>query len=81
MKSEEVSKIMTIVTNYGSFSYKVLPQGVCNSSALWKILTDGNSMLDSELGKDISDLEQKIEKFLKFVKTKNLKLNSTLEKK
>ena len=47
--SPEASKLLTIVTNAGRFSYKVLPQGVCNSSALWNILTDGNSRIDSEL--------------------------------
>ena len=45
----ETSKLLTIVTNAGRFSYQVLPQGVCNSSALWNILTDGNSRIDRDL--------------------------------
>ena len=32
--STEASKLLTIVTNAGRFLYHVLPQGVCNSSAL-----------------------------------------------
>ena len=78
----ETSKLLTIVTNAGRFSYQVLPQGTCNSSALWNILTDGNSRIDSELailknmdvyllyGTDMEDLEKK-----KFAQEKNLKLN------
>ena len=85
--SPEASKLLTIVTNAGRFSYNVLPQGVCNSSALWNILTDGNSRIDSELqilknmddfmlfGRSLEELEEKIEKFMEFAKEKNLKLN------
>ena len=85
--SPEVSKLLTIVTNAGRFSYNVLPQGVCNSSALWNILTDGDSRIDSELGilknmddfllfgKSLDELEKKLEKFMEFTKKKNLKLN------
>ena len=83
----ETSKLLTIVTNCGRFSYRVLLQGVCNSSALWNILTDGNSRLDSDLailknmdnfllyGTSLEDLEQKLHKFMKFAAEKNLKLN------
>ena len=79
--------MLTIVTNAGRFSYQVLPQGTCNSSALWNILTDGNSRIDSELailqniddyllyGTDMEDLEKKIDKFMKFAQEKNRKLN------
>ena len=85
--SEEASKLLTIVTNAGRFSYRVLPQGVCNSSALWNILTDGNSRIDSELSilknmddylihaRSLEDLEKKLEKFMVFCKEKNLKLS------
>ena len=31
---EEASKLLTIVTNSGRYSYKVLPQGVCKSKNL-----------------------------------------------
>ena len=67
---------MTIVTNKGRFSFMVITQGVCNSSALWNILTDGNSGIDSELniiknmddsmlyGKDEADLETKWERVM-----------------
>ena len=85
--SEEASKLLTIITTAGRFLYRVLPQGVCNSSALWNILTDGNSRIDSELqilknmddflifGQDMEELEKKLEKFMEFAKEKNLKLN------
>ena len=62
----ETSKLLTIVTNAGQFSYQVLPHGVCNSSDLWNILTDGNSSIDSDLA---------ILKNMKFAQEKNLKLN------
>ena len=83
----EASKLLTIVTNSGRYSFRVLPQGVCNSSALWNILTDGNARLDSELAilknmdnflvyrATLEDLEKKLEKFMEFAKKKNLKLN------
>ena len=83
----ETSKLLTVVTNAGLFSYQVLPQGVCNSSALWNILTDGNSRIDRDLailknmddyllyGTDMADLEKKIDKFMRFAQEKNLKLN------
>ena len=85
--SEEASKLLTIVTNAGRFSYRVLSQGVCNSSALWNILTEGNSRINSELSilknmddylihaRTLEDLEKKLEKFMEFAKKKNLKLN------
>ena len=60
---------------------------MCNSSALWNILIDGNARLGSQLailknmddfllyGVTLEDLEQKLEKFMQFAKSKNLKLN------
>ena len=84
---EEATKLLTIVTNSGRYSYRVLLQGVCNSSALWNILTDGNARLDSQLailnnmddfllyGTTLEDLEEKLEKFMEFAKKTNLKLN------
>jgi len=68
---EEASKLLTIVTNSGRYSYKVLPQGVCNSSALWNILTDGDARLNSNL----AILEQKLITFMEFARSKNLKLD------
>ena len=62
----------------GRSSFTVTPQGVCNSSSLWNILTDGNSRIDSQLnisknmddfmlyGKDEAKLEQKLEHFMKY---------------
>ena len=56
----------------GGFSFPVMRQGVCNSSALWNILTDVDSRKDSQLnilknmdnfmlyGKDEAELEQKL---------------------
>ena len=43
------SKPLTIDTNIGGFSFTNMPQGVCNSSALWNILTDVDSRKDSQL--------------------------------
>ena len=60
---------------------------MCNSSALWNILTDGDARLNSDLailknmddfllyGVTLEDLEQKLIKFMEFAKSKNLKLN------
>ena len=45
---DQASKLLTIVTNMGHFSYSVLPQGICNSSVLWNIMTDGDSKINSE---------------------------------
>ena len=72
----ETSKLLTIVTNKGRFSFMVMAQVVCNSSALWNSLTDGNRRIDSDLniiknmddsmlyGKDEADLETKWERFM-----------------
>ena len=56
---------------------------MCNSSALWNILTDGDERLNSELTilknmddfLTLEDLEKKLIKFMEFAKSKNLKLN------
>ena len=45
---EQASKLLTLTTNMGHFCYSVLPQGICNSSALWNIMTDGDSRIDNE---------------------------------
>ena len=46
---KEASKLLTIVTNMGRFSFTVMPQGVCNSSALWNILKDCDSRIEPTL--------------------------------
>ena len=46
---EQSSKLLTIVKNIGRFTYKSLPQGICNRKALWNIMTDGESRMDSQL--------------------------------
>ena len=67
--------------------YHVFPKGICNSSAIRNILTDGNSRLDSELAilknmdnfllyrRTLEDLKKKLEKFMEFAEKKKLKLN------
>ena len=45
----QASKLLTIVTNMGRFSYRVLPQGICDNSALWNNMTDGDSRIDIQL--------------------------------
>ena len=39
--NEASSKLSTVVTNCGHFSFTVVPLEVCISTTLWKILTDG----------------------------------------
>ena len=72
----------------GRFTYKSLPQGICNSAALWNIMPDGDSRLDSQLnivknmddfllyGRNLLELQDKLEKFLSFADEKNLKLKT-----
>ena len=33
----------------GRFTFKSLPQGICNSAALRNLMTDGDSRIESEL--------------------------------
>ena len=73
---EESQELLTIVTNMDSLTFKSLPQGISNSAALWNMLRDGDSRIDSELNivKNMDDwmlyartmvaLEEKLEKFL-----------------
>ena len=46
---KEASKFLIIVTNMGRLSFTVMPQCVCNRSALWNILTNGDSRTDFDL--------------------------------
>ena len=85
---EESQLLLTITTNMGRFTFKSLPQGICNSADLWNLMTDGNSRIDSELNleknmddwmlyaRDLVKLKEKLEKFLQFAAKKNLKLKT-----
>ena len=42
----ESQKLLTIVTQQGRFSYTVTTQGVCSSSDLFNLLTDGEARYD-----------------------------------
>ena len=42
----ESQELCTIVTQQGRFSYTVTPQGVCSSSDLFNLLTDGEARYD-----------------------------------
>lgn len=79
-------KYLTIVTQQGRFCYTVTPMGVCSSSDLFNLLTDGevrwegNNVLknmDDWLlsGRTLEELQGKMEKLLTFCQSKNLKLN------
>ena len=85
---EESQELLTIVTNMGRFTFKSLSQGISNSASLWNILTDGDARIDTDLNliknmddwmlhaKNLVELEQKLEKFLQFAASKNLKLKT-----
>ena len=85
---EESQLLLTITTNMERFTFKSLPQGICNSADLWNLMTDGNSRIDSELNleknmddwmlyaRDLVKLKEKLEKFLQFAAKKNLKLKT-----
>ena len=76
---EESSKLMTIVTQYGTYRYTVLGQGICSSQDLFNWITDGGTKLDEDFqvlkniddfclfGKTLEDLEIQIDKLAKFV--------------
>ena len=85
--SEESQELLTIVTNMGRFTFKSLPQGISYAASLRNILTDGNARIDADLNliKNIDDwvlharnlveLAQKLDFFLQFAASKNLKPN------
>ena len=84
--SEESQKYLTIVTQQGRFAYTVTPQGVCSSSDLFNLLTDGQVRYDGTgtlknmddwliFGKTLEELQDKLNNLMEFCKLKNLKLN------
>ena len=54
---EESSRLMSIVTQYGTYRYTVLGQGICSSQDLFNWITDGNTKLDEDFNvlKNIDD--------------------------
>ena len=84
--SKESQKYLTIITQQGKFAYTVTPQGVCSSSDLFNLLTDGNVRFDGTntlknmddwliYGSDLDELEKKLTNLMDFCQEKNLKLN------
>ena len=82
----ESQDLCTIITQEGRFSYTVTPQGVCSSSDLFNLLTDGTTRYDSKgtlknmddwllFGATLQELEEKVLNLMLFCKDKNLKLN------
>ena len=77
---------MTIVTQYGTYRYTVLGQGICSSQDLFNWITDGGTKLDEDFqvlkniddfcvfGKTLKDLEIQIKKLVKLCRRINLKL-------
>merc|ERR1712215_114768 len=71
---DESSKLMPIVTQYGTYRYTVLGQGICSSQDLFNWITDGGTKLDEDFqvlkniddfclfGKTLEDLEKQIDK-------------------
>ena len=82
----ESSKLMSIVTQYGTYRYTVLGQGICSNQDLFNWITDGGTKLDEDFqvlkniddfcvfGKTLKDLEIQIEKLVKLCRRINLKL-------
>ena len=83
---EASSRMMTIVTIYGTYRFTVLGQGICSAQDLFNYLTDGSTKLDIKFkalknvddfllyGTSLQDLEEQIEKLMHFCKKINLKL-------
>ena len=69
-------------------SFKSLPQGIASAASLQNILTDWNAKIEADLNliknmddwmlqaRNLVELEQKLEKFLQFAASKNLKLKT-----
>ena len=84
---EESSKLMTIVTQYGTYRYTVLGQGICSSQDLFNWITDGGTKLDEDFqvlkniddfclfAKTLPELEKQIDKLAKLCEKINLKLS------
>merc|ERR1712215_105723 len=83
---ESSSKLMTIVTQFGTYRYTVLGQGICSAQDLFNYITDGSTKLEAEFkvlkniddfllyGNTLDDLELQIEKLMKLCRKINLKL-------
>ena len=82
----ESSKLMIIVTQYATYRYTVLGQGICSSQDLFNWITDGGTKLDEDFqvlnniddfclfGRTLEDLEIQIDKLAKLYQKINLKL-------
>ena len=48
---------MSIITQYGTYWYEILGQGICSSQDLFNWITDGNTKLDEQFNvlKNIDD--------------------------
>ena len=75
----ESQDLCTIITQEGRFSYTVTPQGVCSSSDLFNLLTDGTTRYDSTgtiknmddwllFGATLQELEEKVLNLMLFVR-------------
>ena len=83
---EQACKLLTIVTNMGCPIASYHKAYICNSSALWNIMTDGDSRIDSKLnivinmddfllyGRSKTEQNKKFGKCMTFAAEKNLKL-------
>merc|ERR1711891_34403 len=84
---EESSMLMTIVTQYGTYRYTVLGQGICSSQDLFNWITDGGTKLDQDFqvlknidnfclfAKTLPELEKQIDKLAQLCAKINLKLS------
>merc|ERR1712120_22116 len=78
---------MTIVTQYGTYRYTVLGQGIFSSQDLFNWITDGGTKLDEDFqvlkniddfclfAKTLPELEKQIDKLAKLCEKINLKLS------
>ena len=82
---EESSNLLAISTPMGRYKITVLAQGICSSSDIFNYLTDRDCRRDNSgalqnmddillHAKTIPELKQKLENFLIFCRSKNLKL-------
>merc|ERR1711891_140605 len=86
---DESSKLMTVVTQYGTYKYTVLGQGICSSQDLFNWITDGGTKLDKDFNvlkniddfclfaKTLPELERQIDKLAELCRKINLKLSSS----
>ena len=84
---DESSKLMTVVTQYGTYRYTVLGQGICSSQDLFNWITDGGTKLDKGFNvlkniddfcifaKTLEELEMQIDKLADLCRKINLKLS------